>query len=119
VYPALSYAVAAFLGVVAVVSLVAIRVPSLDLVARTAMRVGQVAAVVVVVLDLITLLQGHEVGSDLTHVGYAVATLGLPAILLKRRPEEDGEPGEPPHLAVLAVTAVALTVLVVRLQQTW
>ncbi|WP_104107573.1 hypothetical protein [Nocardioides sp. 616] len=140
-YPALTYAVAAYLGLVAVVSLVGIGVGSLAPVARTAMRVGQLATVVVVVLDLVTLLQGHEVGSLVTHVGYAVAALGLPAVLLSRRAEDPAEDGaedlaeDPakegaapvedvpqhadPHLAVLAVTAVALCVLVTRLQQTW
>src|SRR5690606_5903726 len=87
VYPVLTYAVAAFLGAVALLALAAIRVPALDPVARTAMRVGQLGAAVVVGLDLLTLAQGHEVDSTLTHVGYGVAILGLPAILLTRRLE--------------------------------
>lgn len=124
--PALSYAVAAYLGVVAVLALVALKAPGLDPIARTAMRVGQLGAAVVVGLDLLTLAQGHEVDSPVTHIGYAVAILGLPAILLTRRPDpdevdEEGTPVEPdpPHLAVVTVTAVAMVVLVVRLQQTW
>ncbi len=134
--PALSYGVAAFLGFVALLALVALKLPGLDPVVRRFMIAGQGAAAVVVLLDVVTLLQGHEVDSLVTHVGYAVAAVGLPVILLNRRPDlqvpgqeadastgaadpvEESEP-EPAHLAVVAVTAIALLVLVVRLQQTW
>lgn len=126
--PALSYAVAGFLGLVAVLALVALRLPGLDPVVRRFMVAAHGATAVVVLLDVITLLQGHEVESPVTHIGYAVAAVGLPVILLNRRPlvedealEDGEEPVEPelPHLGVVAVTAAAMVVLVVRLQLTW
>lgn len=119
--PTVSFAVAGYLALVAVLALVALKAPGLDPVARAGMRVGQLATLVVVLLDAVTLLQGHEVDTMVTHVGYAVAAVGLPVILLTRRPEEGEDPAEvePPHLGVVAVTAAAMVVMVVRLQQTW
>lgn len=131
VYPPLSYAVAAFLAVVAVLALVALKKRALDPVVRQAMRVAHGATAVVVVLDAVKLLQGHEVGNQVTHIGYMVAAVGLPVVLLNQgRPEvdekgkvivdDDGEPvlAPPSHLGVVAVCAAAMVVLVVRLQLT-
>ncbi|MBE7323837.1 hypothetical protein IEQ44_04135 [Nocardioides sp. Y6] len=130
-YPPLTYAVAAYLALVAVLALVGLRRPSLDPVARQAMKIGHGATALVVALDAVKLLQGHEVANQVTHIGYMVAAVGLPVILLnQQRPEFDdegnalrdeaGEPvmTPPPHLAVVAICAVAMVVLVVRLQQT-
>lgn len=116
-----SYTVAGYLAFVAVLALLALRSPSLEPVARSGMKVGQMGTFIVVLLDALTLLQGHEVDSPITHIGYAVAAIGLPVILLSRRPEEGQEPSEvePAHLGVVAVTAAAMVVMVVRLQQTW
>lgn len=129
-YPALSFAVAGYLGLVALLALAGIAAPRLEHPARIAMKAGQLLTLLVVVLDVATLLQGHEVDSLVTHVGYAVAAVALPVVLLTRHPAQpdaegdDGEAGEaapvePPHLAVVAITAVAVAVLVARLQQTW
>ncbi|QCX26764.1 hypothetical protein [Nocardioides jishulii] len=129
-YPPLTYAVAAFLGLVAVLALVALKQPALEPFARQGMRAAHGATAVVVALDAILLLQGHEVGNMVTHVGYMVASLGLPVILLGSRAEvdedgnavldEEGNPvaSPPPHLAVVAICAVAMLVLVLRLQFT-
>ena len=133
--PALSYGVAAFLGLIAVLALVALKLPGLDPVVRRFMIAGQGATAVVVLLDVLSLLRGHEVESPVTHIGYAVAAVGLPVILLKRPDMQvpgdtdggtagEGEPQDveepaPPHLGVVALTAAAMVVLVVRLQQTW
>ena len=130
-YPALTYTVAALLGVVALLALVALSQPALDRPARLAMKGMHGASAFVVALDAITLLRGHEVDTMVTHVGYMVACVGLPIILLTQRGEVDekGQPirdemgsqvvAPPPHLAVVAICAVAMCVLVVRLQMTW
>ncbi len=122
-YPSLSYAVAGLLACVAVLAVVAVPLVNLRPVAGIAMKTGHAAAVLVVLVDVIGLLRGHEVGSMLTHVGYAVAIVGLPFLLLNTEPDvgEDGEPqpAEPPHPVVVAVTALAMAVLVWRLQITW
>lgn len=131
VYPPLTYAVAAFLGLVAVLALVALKQPSLEPFARQGMRAAHAATAVVVALDAILLLQGEEVGNMVTHVGYMVAAVGLPVILLSSQRTEFDEEGNtildehgdalvspPPHLAVVAICAVAMLVLVVRLQVT-
>ncbi|MFC6152612.1 hypothetical protein [Nocardioides yefusunii] len=127
-YPALTYAVAALLGVVAVLALVALKKPELDGPARLAMKGAHGATVLVVVLAAIELLQGYEPKNMVTYVGYMVASAGLPLILLNQRGEidekgkpvldADGHPVQapPPHLAVLTVCAIAMVVLVVRLQ---
>lgn len=129
-YPALSLAVAMFLGVVAVLAVVGIFVSRLEELARLAMKVGQFATLVVVGLDVITMLQGHEPPNRTTHIGYAVAAVGLPVLLLTRhatgeehegQEDHDEREQEQPraHLGVVAVTAAAMVVLVIRLQQTW
>lgn len=129
-YPALTYAVAVLLGVLAVLALVAIAQPALDRPVRLAMRGLHGATAFVVALDAITLLQGHEVDNKVTHIGYMVAAVGLPVILLNQRGEVDekGKPvldddgnqvqAPPPHLGVVAICAVAMAVLLVRLQVT-
>lgn len=129
-YPALTYAVAVLLGVVALLALIALAKPALDPITRIAMKIAHAATAVVVLLDGILLLQGHEVGNMFTHVGYMVAAVGLPLVLLNQRPEvdekgrpvldEEGEPviTPPAHLAVVVICAVAMLVLVVRLQVT-
>jgi len=123
VYPSLSYAVAGLLACVAVLALVAIKVPSLRTALGIAMRTGHAAAALVVLVDLVGVLRGHEVDSMLTHGGYMVATVGLPFLLLNRVPETDADghelPVEPPHPGVVAVCAIAMAVLVWRLQLTW
>lgn len=130
VYPALTYAVAVLLGLIALLALIALSKSELDPFARTAMKVGHAATAVVVALDGIKLLQGHEVGNMVTHVGYMVAAVGLPVVLLNQRGEVDekgrpvlDEEGEqvkapPPHMGVVAVCAIAMVVLVWRLQVT-
>lgn len=97
--------------------------PALAESTRIAMKTAHAVAAVLVLIDAISLLQGHEVSSMYTHIGYMVAIVLLPVLLLNRFPEsdEDGNelPVEPPHPAVVAVTAVAMGVLVVRLWMTW
>ncbi|WP_162598569.1 hypothetical protein [Nocardioides gilvus] len=129
-YPALTYAVAALLGLLAILALVAIAKPSLDRPARLAMKGLHGATAFVVALDAVMLLQGHEVDNNVTHIGYMVAAVGLPVILLNQRGEVDEKgkpvlddegnqvPAPPPHLGVVAVCALAMAVLVVRLQMT-
>ena len=91
------------------------------------MKGCQLAVLLYVVYDVITLLQGHQADAGMTHAGYAIASVGVPVLLLTRHPvqpdpeDPDAEPvkPDPPHLAVVAVAALATAVLVVRLQQTW
>lgn len=102
---------------------------------RRAMSVAHGLVAVYVAVDVVTLVAGHRPESMLTHVGYAIASVGLPT-LLTHRPDpgndEEAEPGtadeeaastgqsaEPPHLGVIAVAAAATAVCVLRLQQTW
>lgn len=119
----LSWAVAGFLALVAVMAVAASFKPALTEPTQIAMKTAHAAAMVVVLVDVISLLRGHEVGSLYTHIGYMVAIALLPVVLLNRFPEtdEDGNelPVDPPHPIVIAVTAVAMCVLVVRLHQTW
>lgn len=130
-YPPLTYAVATYLAVVALLALIALKKPDLESVVRQAMKVAHGATALVVALDAVKLLQGHEVDNQVTHIGYMVAAVGLPVVLLnQQRPEfddegnaltdEEGEPllTPPPHLGVVAICATAMVVLVVRLQMT-
>lgn len=115
----LTVVVAALLALVALVSLAGLYVERLDPLARWGMTVARGATVVVLFVDVVTLARGHRPDELFTHVGYAIAVVGVPLILLTRQPGPDGEQPDPPHLAVVAVAALAALVLVVRLQQTW
>ena len=122
--------IAILLGVVAVLALLAAFVPaarSLEPAARWGMKGAQVAIALYVLYDVITLLQGHKLDEPMTHAGYAIASIGVPVLLLTRQPgapdpddpDQKPVPADPPHLAVIAVAAIATVVLVIRLQQTW
>lgn len=122
--------VACFLVAIAVAAVLAATVPALarhgDTV-RLAMKGAQGVVALFVLYDVITLLQGHQVDEGMTHAGYAIASVGVPVLLLTRQPgdpdpdDEEGEPVPPasPHLFVVAVAAIATAVCIVRMQQTW
>lgn len=114
--------VATFLLVVAVLAVVAALKPdltTLEVVARHGMKVGHLAAAAIVLCVVIDYLQGHRPDEMWISVGYAVAAVGVPTLILTQQPDADGNPSDPPHPYVVAVVAVAAAVLVVRLVQTW
>lgn len=114
--------VATFLFAIAVLAVAAAlnsELAPLEVIARHGMKVGHVAAAVVVLGVLIDFLQGHRSDELWISAGYAVACVGVPTLLLNRQPDEDGNPSEPPHLYVIAVAALATAILTLRLVQTW
>lgn len=114
--------------VLAGVAAAATRMPTLAGQVRSAVAPVVVLLAVVVVADLASVLSGPEAerpDSMLTHVGYAVATIGLLPLLVWRRPPEGGSEGataeaepEPVSLWVVVVAALATAVCVIRLVQT-
>lgn len=118
----LTSVVSAYLLVVAVLAVVAARSSSptpLEPIVRIGMLIGQGAIGIVVLIAGISLLKGHDPDAVWISVGYCVAALGVPVLLLTRQPDPSGEPVEPPHLYVIAVAAVTALILLLRLQQTW
>ncbi len=122
--------VACALVAIAIAAVLAATVPALarfEQGVRWAMKGGQAVVALFVLYDVITLLQGHQADEGMTHAGYAIASVGVPVLLLTRQPgapdPDDAEgkpvPADPPHLLVVAVAALATAVLVIRLQQTW
>lgn len=114
--------VATFLFVIAVLAVATAlkaELEPLEIIARSGMKVGHAAAALVVLGVLIDFLQGHRPDELWISVGYAVACVGVPTLLLNRQPDEDGNPSDPPHLYVIAVAALATAVLTLRLVQTW
>lgn len=107
------------IAVLAVAAAASPQLAPLEPIARHGMTVAHAASGIVVAGAVIGLLKGHDPDALWITVGYAVAAVGVPALLLNRQPDESGEPAEPPHLYVVAVTAVTVLVLVLRLQQTW
>ncbi|KRF20525.1 hypothetical protein ASG90_18205 [Nocardioides sp. Soil797] len=121
-YWLLTTVVLTLLLVIAVLALAAAASPQfapLEPIARHGMTVAQVATGIVVLGAVIGLLKGHDPDALWITVGYAVAALGVPVLLLNQQPNESGEAIEPPSLYVVAVAAVTVLVLVLRLQQTW
>jgi hypothetical protein len=123
---ALAWTLAAALTVLAVVAAAANRVPTLDRPVRMAALVAEAVLVVVTVVDLVLVLLADAADrpdSMLTHVGYAVATVGLLPLLVLRQPEDPDVPPEelevePASLWVVAIGLIAVAVCVVRLAQT-
>ena len=119
----LAWVAAATLVALAVLAVVSTRVPALDRPVRTAVLVAELALVVLVVADLGRVLAADPADrpdSMLTHVGYAVATVGLVPTLVLRRPDPDDPEGpvEPASMWVVAIALLAVAVCVVRLVQT-
>lgn len=107
------------IAVLAISAAVSPQLAPLEPIARHGMTVAQFTTGIVVLGAVIGLLQGHDPDELWITVGYAVAALGVPVLLLNQQPNESGEAVEPPSLYVVAVAAVTVLVLVLRLQQTW
>jgi hypothetical protein len=77
---------------------------------------------VVAVVDLVLMLSSDAADrpdSMLTHVGYAVASVGLlPLLIWRQPPEEPDAVVEPASLWIVAIALLAVAVCVVRLVQT-
>lgn len=118
----LTVVVVTFLFVIAVLAVTTAASPqlaALEPVVRNGMTVAHAATGLVVLVAVIGLLRGHEPDQLWITIGYAVAAVGVPVLLLNRQPDPSGKPVEPPHLYVIAVAAVTTLILVLRLQQTW
>lgn len=123
---ALAWILAAALAALAVGAALATRVPALDRPVRVAALVAEGVLVVVTLVDLGLVLAADSADrpdSMLTHVGYAVATVGLLPTLVVRRPDNPDVPPEelevePASLWVVAIGLLAVAVCVVRLAQT-
>lgn len=115
--------VVGLLALLAVTAGLATRVPALERPVRVGVAAVEALVVFFVVADL-GLVLGAETderpGSMLTHVGYAVAAVGLLPLLAMRRPPHDDPDAEvePASLWVVAIALVAVAVCVVRLAQT-
>lgn len=121
----LAWLTAALLLLAAVAAAFATRVPFLERPVRAALVPVEVLVALVVVVDLGLVLRAEQAdrpASMLTHVGYAVAAVGLLPMLAWRHPEaEDAEAEtdpEPVSLWVVAIALLAVAVCVVRLVQT-
>lgn len=111
------------LALLAVTAAVATRIPSLERPVRVAVVAVEGLLVLVVVADLGLVLRADQADrpdSLLTHVGYAVAAVGLLPLLAWRRPPVDDPEAEvePVSLWVVVITLIAVAVCVVRLNQT-
>lgn len=118
-----AWSLAAALVVLAVLAAVSTRSPSLQRPVRLGSTVLQVAVAVLVVADLGLVLRADVADrpdSMLTHVGYALAAVGLVPVLTRRPvpPGEEHVEPEPVSPWVLAIALVAVAVCVVRLAQT-
>lgn len=99
---------------------------ALDAVARRAGWLAEAALVGYVAWDLLGLRDGDRPESMITHVGYAIAAVGLIPVLTFRAPVEpetrsaDGAEDEPAPVSlwVLAIACIACAAIVVRMAQT-
>lgn len=118
-----AWVLAAVLACAAVLAAVATRVPALEQPVRRTLTPLEIAVTVFVVVDLGLVLRADAADrpdSMLTHVGYAVASVGLvPMLTTRRAPADDPEAEvEQASLWVVAVALLAVAVCVVRLVQT-
>jgi len=117
--------VAGVLALVALAAAVATRVPTLERPVRIAVVVAEVLVVLYVVVDVGMVLRADAADrpdSLITHLGYALAAVGLVPALAWRAPtpgeEEQEATPEPVSLWVVTVGLLAVAVCVVRLAQT-
>lgn len=111
-----------FAGVIAVLAAASASssaMAPLEPIARMGMKVAQGATALLAAVAGLMLLRGHQPDEVWISLGYAIAAVGVPFLLLTRQPDESGEPVEPPSLWVIAIAALAMGVLLIRLQQTW
>lgn len=111
------------MALVAVIAAVATRVKTLERPVRVAVVAVETLLAFLVVADFGLVLRADDVdrpSSMVTHVGYAVAAVGLlPLLAWRRPPAEDLEAEvEPVSLWVVVITLVAVAVCVVRLAAT-
>lgn len=111
------------LALLTVTAAVATRVPFLEGPVRLSVVGVEALLVFAVIADLGLVLRADEADrpdSLLTHVGYAVAAVGLVPLLAWRRPPVDHPEAEvePVSLWVVVLTLIAVAVCVVRLAQT-
>jgi len=111
------------LALVAVAAALASRVASLEPPVRVAVVAVEALLAFLVVADLGLVLRADDAdrpASMVTHLGYAVAAVGLLPVLAWRRPPVDDPDAEvePVSLWVVVITLVAVAVCVVRLAQT-
>jgi hypothetical protein len=119
---ALAWSLAAALALLAVVAAVSTRVTALDRPVRLATYAAEALVVVFVVADLGLVLRaepGERPDSLITHLGYALAAVGLvPTLAMRQAPVDEGSEPEPVSPWVVAVALLAVAVCVVRLAQT-
>jgi hypothetical protein len=122
----LAWSLAAALVLLAVVAALSTRVAALQRPARLGSYAGEALVVVLVVADLGLVLRADPADrpdSLVTHVGYALAAVGLVPVLTTRpapvgQDAEAAAEAEPVSPWVLAVALLAVAVCVVRLVQT-
>lgn len=119
----LAWSLALVLVLLAVAAAISTRVPALDRPVRLATYAAEGLVVAFAVVDLGLVLRADAADrpdSMLTHLGYAVAAVGLvPMLVLRRPPHDDPEAEvEPASMWVVVVALVAVAVCVVRLAQT-
>ena len=116
-----AWLVAAVLVLAALAAAAATRITALERPVRLVVTPLIVLVAVLVVADLGLVLRADPADrpdSMLTHLGYAVASVGLVPMLLQRRPPAEGAEPEAASLWVVAVALLAVAVCVVRLVQT-
>ncbi|GAA1478902.1 hypothetical protein GCM10009623_33480 [Nocardioides aestuarii] len=117
-----AWSLAAALVLLAVAAAVSTRVTSLDRPVRLATYAAEGVVVFFVVADLGLLLRAGSADrpdSMVTHLGYALAAVGLvPALTMRPNAVDDAPEPEPVSGWVVAVALLAVAVCVVRLVQT-
>jgi hypothetical protein len=116
---AVTTAVVVYLGVVAVLAAAGAGGLPVERGARIGLLIGQVGVGLLVAADLISLGRGHRPDELTTHLGYAVAAVGITPLLLGQRFTEEGQERRRPPLLLVALAAVVMGIVVVRLEQTW
>jgi len=117
-----AWSLAGALVLLAVAAAVSTRVTALDRPVRLATYAAEGLVVLFAVVDLGLVLRADPVDrpdSLVTHLGYALAAVGLvPALAMRQTPVEEGSEPEPVSGWVVAVALLAVAVCVVRLVQT-
>ncbi len=117
-----AWSLATALLLLAAAAALSTRLPALDRPVRLGTYVAEALVAAFAVVDLGLVLRadpGDRPESLVTHLGYALAAVGLvPALAMRQTPVEEGSEPEPVSAWVVAVALLAVAVCVVRLVQT-
>ena len=120
--PVLLTVTAVYLGLVAVLAVLASGGVRCRPAVQTGVVVAECALVLQAAVDLVRLARGHRPSEPAVHLGYVLVSIGLLPLLLggaRGRPRDLGADGARQGFLVVALACAVAIVVVLRMHATW